>query len=106
MKQKKWNWKKLTLICMTIAMCFAVFAMPVAATDGATNAVWDLVEIISGIFKAIGVIACLISIAFLGASISSHDTSQRISAGLGLVAGLLVFFAPDILSLIGVGKGS
>lgn len=93
---------KMFVSSITTALCFSAMAIPVFATDGATQAVWELADIVSGIFKAVGVIVCLISLAFLGASISSHDTSQRINSALGLISGLLVFFAPDLLSLIGV----
>ena len=105
MKINKKNWK-IVAVCSVLIACFFAFSMlafaePAADASGAANAVWSFNDVISTI---VGALVSLVSIVFLAASIAGHDTSQRVSAGLGLAAGLLIAFAPTILSSIGIGK--
>ena len=108
MKINKKNWK-IVAVCSVLIACFFAFSMlafaePAADASGAAHAVWSFNDVISTIVQAVGALVSLVSIVFLAASIAGHDTSQRVSAGLGLAAGLLIAFAPTILSSIGIGK--
>ena len=102
MKINKKNWK-IIAVCSVLIACFFAFSM-LAFAEPAANAVWSFNDVISTIVQAVGALVSLVSIVFLAASIAGHDTSQRVSAGLGLAAGLLIAFAPTILSSIGIGK--
>ena len=108
MKINKKDWK-IVAVCGVLVSCFFAFSMlvgaaPAANASGAADAVWSFNDVISTIVQAVGALVSLVSIVFLAASIAGHDTSQRVSAGLGLAAGLLIAFAPTILSSIGIGK--
>lgn len=108
MKINKKNWK-IVAVCSVWIACFFAFSMlafaePAADASGAANAVWSFNNVISTIVQAIGALVSLVNLVFLAASIASHDTSQRVSAGFGLAAGLLIAFSPTFLSSIGVGK--
>ena len=108
MKINKKNWK-IIAVCSVLIACFFAFSMlafaePAADASGAATHYSLPPTARSTIVQAIGALVSLVSIVFLAASIAGHDTSQRVSAGLGLAAGLLIAFAPTILSSIGVGK--
>ena len=79
----------LTLCCL----------VPVYATGGdPLTIVNNLSDFIFSVIKAIGW-----GIVQVGMSIQSHDASQRTQGLLCLFGGLLIAFAKEILTLIGVG---
>ncbi len=103
MKQKKRNRKKWIAAAFTAVICCILFAMPaVAAGNGATDAIHSFNGIIADVVGAVGGLTALIGIVFLAASIPSHDSSQRVIGALTLATGLIIAFAPSILSAVGV----
>lgn len=83
----------LTLCCL----------VPVYATGGdPLTIVNNLSDFIFSIIKAIGIIILGWGIVQVGMSIQSHDASQRTQGLLCLFGGLLIAFAKEILTLIGV----
>ena len=62
----------------------------------------NLSDFIFSVIKAIGIIILGWGIVQVGMSIQSHDASQRTQGLLCLFGGLLIAFAKEILTLIGV----
>ena len=62
----------------------------------------NLSDFIFSCIKAVGVIILGWGIVQVGMSIQSHDASQRSQGFLCLFGGLVIAFAKEILSLIGV----
>ena len=62
----------------------------------------NLSSFIFGLIKAVGIILVGWGVVQVGLSIQSHDASQRSQGFLTLAGGVVVFFAQEILTLIGV----
>lgn len=62
----------------------------------------NLSDFIFSVIKAISIIILGWGIVQVGMSIQSHDASQRTQGLLCLFGGLLIAFAKEILTLIGV----
>lgn len=97
-KQKKIKW---IAGYLTIAVSVLCMTLPVSA-QGAADAIHSFNDIIGEIVSAVGGLITLIGIIMLAASLSSHDTTQRVTGGLMLASGLLVAFAPTLVETIGV----
>lgn len=85
-------------------VCFALvisFAIPVFASDPLT-VVGNLSTFIFGLIRAIGIILLGWGVVQVGMSFQSHDPSQRSQGFLTLAGGLVITFAKEILTLIGV----
>lgn len=83
----------------------ALLAIPAFAADGdadALGALDSLNNLIFGFVKAIGIGFAAFGVMQLGMSISSHDTSQRITGLACVGGGALMFFAKSILSAMGI----
>lgn len=93
-------------MCAWAAMAFALslFISPAYATGGGDPLaiVNNLSDFIFSCIKAVGVIILGWGIVQVGMSIQSHDASQRSQGFLCLFGGLVIAFAKEILSLIGV----
>ena len=63
----------------------------------------SLTSFLFGIVKIVGVVATLFGIVQLGLSISNHDPSQRSQGFLFIAGGVVVFFAPDIITFLTSG---
>ena len=81
-----------TLFC---SMAFAVDGDPLTIVNNLSNFIFSCI-------KAIGVIILGWGIVQVGMSIQSHDASQRSQGFLCLFGGLVIAFAKEILTLIGV----
>ena len=81
-----------TLFCST---AFAVDGDPLTIVNNLSNFIFSCI-------KAIGVIILGWGIVQVGMSIQSHDASQRSQGFLCLFGGLVIAFAKEILTLIGV----
>lgn len=79
----------------------AVFTGSVLATDPITT-INNLSTFIFGLIKAVGIILVAWGVVQVGLSIQSHDASQRSQGFLTLAGGIIIFFAQEILTLIGV----
>lgn len=88
-------WAALT-ICVAICIC------PAFAADDPLTIVNNLSDFIFSIIKALGIIILGWGVVQVGMSIQSHDASQRTQGFLCLFGGLLIAFAKEILTAIGV----
>ena len=87
------------IICLSVSLfCFTAFAVdgdPLTIVNNLSNFIFSCI-------KAIGVIILGWGIVQVGMSIQSHDASQRSQGFLCLFGGLVIAFAKEILTLIGV----
>ena len=77
-------------------------APALAAPNDPLTIVNNLSDFIFSIIKAVGVIVLGWGIVQVGMSFQSHDASQRTQGFLCLFGGLMIAFAKEILSTIGV----
>lgn len=66
----------------------------------------NLTSFISGIVKIVGIIMVLFGVVQFGLSITNHDPSQRAQSFLAMAGGVIVFFAPEIISFLSNVTGS
>lgn len=92
-------------LMLALLLCPAI-AGPALAADAAAadplTIVNNLSNFIFSCIKAIGVIILGWGIVQVGMSIQSHDASQRTQGFLCLFGGLVIAFAKEILTTIGV----
>ena len=88
---------------LVLAFC-AALTVPAFAAGGSDplTIVNNLSEFIFSIIKALGIIILGWGIVQVGMSFQSHDASQRTQGFLCLFGGLMIAFAKEILSVIGV----
>lgn len=85
-----------------ILLC-ALLCVPAYAADGdPLSIVSNLSDFIFSCIRAVGVIVLGWGIVQVGMSVQSHDASQRTQGFLCLFGGLMIAFAKEILTLIGV----
>ena len=84
-----------------LSLC--VLTVPALAVDDPLTIVNNLSTFIFSAIRAIGIIILGWGIVQVGMSVQSHDASQRTQGFLCLFGGLLITFAKEILTLIGVG---
>jgi len=84
------------LTLLTLGLSVSAFA-----SDPIT-VISNLSSFIFGLIKAVGIILVGWGVVQVGLSIQSHDASQRSQGFLTLAGGVVVFFAQEILTLIGV----
>lgn len=86
-----------------LTLALTVLAVPAFATGGdPLTIVNNLSDFIFSCIRAIGIIILGWGIVQVGMSVQSHDASQRTQGFLCLFGGLLIAFAKEILSVIGV----
>lgn len=85
---------------LVLAVC--VFTVPALAADDPLAIVNNLSDFIFSCIKAIGIIILGWGVVQVGMSVQSHDASQRSQGFLCLFGGLLIAFAKEILTAIGV----
>ena len=88
-------------IFSALLLLCAALASSAFASDPIT-VVNNLSSFIFGLIKAVGIILVGWGVVQVGLSIQSHDASQRSQGFLTLAGGIVIFFAQEILSLIGV----
>ena len=99
----KKNSKRFMCVWATLTLALTLFITPAYATGGdPLTIVNNLSDFIFSSIKAIGVIILGWGIVQVGMSIQSHDASQRSQGFLCLFGGLVIAFAKEILTLIGV----
>ena len=100
----KKNNKRFMCVWATLTLAPTLFITPAYATGGGDplTIVNNLSDFIFSCIKAIGVIILGWGIVQVGMSIQSHDASQRSQGFLCLFGGLVIAFAKEILTLIGV----
>ena len=96
------------ILVFVLAACILLFGTVALAAEGDANAIGamnNLVDLLYGVTRVIGVVMVLWGIVQLGISLAQHDPSQRITAFMFIVGGILILFAKEIIGLIG-GSGS
>ncbi len=83
-------------------MLCAVLSTTALAADDPLTVVNNMSDFVFSCIRAIGVIVLGWGLVQIGMSIQSHDASQRTQGFLGLFGGLIIAFAKEILSAIGV----
>lgn len=87
---------------LSLCICMLTATTAYATGGDPLTIVNNLSDFIFSIIKAIGIIILGWGIVQVGMSIQSHDASQRTQGLLCLFGGLLIAFAKEILTLIGV----
>ena len=95
--KKEMNLKRKRRFFAALILCLTLCTIPALAADDPLTIVNNLSDFIFSCIKAVGVI-----ILGWGMSVQSHDASQRSQGFLCLLGGLLIAFAKEILSAIGV----
>lgn len=94
----------LTSALAALVLSICLFTVPAYATGGGDplTIVNNLSNFIFSCIKAIGIIILGWGMVQVGMSIQSHDASQRSQGFLCLFGGLIIAFAKEILTAIGV----
>lgn len=94
---------RLVKVWAVLVLTLCVLTVPALAVDDPLTIVNNLSTFIFSAIRAIGIIILGWGIVQVGMSVQSHDASQRTQGFLCLFGGLLITFAKEILTLIGVG---
>ena len=86
----------------SILTLLAAFFIPTALAADPITTINNLSTFIFGLIKAVGIILVAWGVVQVGLSIQSHDASQRSQGFLTLAGGIVIFFAQEILTTIGV----
>ena len=100
--KKEMNLKRKRRFFAALILCLTLCTIPALAADAPLTIVNTLSDFIFSCIKAVGVIILGWGIVQVGMSVQSHDASQRSQGFLCLLGGLLIAFAKEILSAIGV----
>ena len=95
------KYKRIYRIFSILIILAALFATSAFAADPIST-INNLSTFIFGLIKAVGIILVAWGVVQVGLSIQSHDASQRSQGFLTLAGGIVIFFAQEILSTIGV----
>lgn len=99
----KHSTSKKSIRMAALALCLTLCTVPVMAAEAdPLSIVNNLSNFVFSCIKAVGVIILGWGIVQVGMSVQSHDASQRSQGFLCLLGGLLIAFAKEILTLIGV----
>ena len=93
--------RRIMAIWTSLVLTTALFTTSAFAGDPLTI-VNNLSDFIFSCIKAIGIIILGWGVVQLGMSVQSHDATQRTQGVLCLFGGLLIAFAKEILTAIGV----
>ena len=85
-----------------LALAACVLTVPALAADDPLTIVSNLSDFIFSCIRAIGVIILGWGVVQVGLSVQGHDASQRSQGFLCLFGGMLIAFAKEILTAIGV----
>lgn len=87
---------------MVLTLCMIPLQASATATTDPLTIVNNLSDFIFSCIRAIGIIILGWGVVQVGMSVQSHDASQRTQGFLCLFGGLLIAFAKEILTTIGV----
>ena len=93
----RWYFRLAALVFLMVATTTSALA-----ADDPLAIVNNLSDFIFSCIRAIGIIVLGWGVVQIGMSVQSHDASQRTQGFLCLFGGLLIAFAKEILTLIGV----
>ena len=85
-----------------LVLVLSMLTVPALAADDPLTIVNNLSDFIFFIIRALGIIILGWGVVQVGMSIQSHDASQRTQGFLCLFGGLMIAFAKEILTAIGV----
>lgn len=85
-----------------LVLTCAVLPVSAYAADDPLVIIGNMSDFIFSCIRAIGIIILGWGIVQVGMSVQSHDASQRTQGFLCLFGGLLIAFAKEILTVIGV----
>lgn len=85
-----------------LVLALSMLTVPALAADDPLTIVNNLSDFIFSIIRALGIIILGWGVVQVGMSIQSHDASQRTQGFLCLFGGLMIAFAKEILTAIGV----
>lgn len=95
--------RRIFRVWAVLTVVMTAFVIPAAAADSdPLTIVNNLSDFIFSCIKAIGIIILGWGVVQVGMSVQSHDASQRSQGFLCLFGGLLIAFAKEILTAIGV----
>ena len=98
----KKNGRHIQCIWAVLVLTISLLTVPAMAADDPLSIVNNLSDFIFSIIRALGIIILGWGVVQVGMSIQSHDASQRTQGFLCLFGGLLIAFAKEILTTIGV----
>ena len=94
---------RISRVWALLVVVMTAFVIPASAVDSdPLTIVNNLSDFIFSCIKAIGIIILGWGVVQVGMSVQSHDASQRSQGFLCLFGGLLIAFAKEILTAIGV----
>ena len=103
MNNNKSKARKICVLWTALVLSVCLFTVPAYATGAdPLTVVNNLSDFIFSCIKAIGIIILGWGVVQVGMSIQSHDASQRSQGFLCLFGGLVIAFAKEILTTIGV----
>lgn len=103
MNKNKSKARKICALWTALVLSVCLFTVPAYATGAdPLTVVNNLSDFIFSCIKAIGIIILGWGVVQVGMSIQSHDASQRSQGFLCLFGGLVIAFAKEILTTIGV----
>ena len=85
-----------------VAILAAMFSVMAFAAGDVTSVLSNTANLLFTVVRIVGVILCLWGIWELAQSLAQHDGSARFRGIMTFAAGLLVVFAKEILTAIGV----
>ena len=98
--------RRATRLWAALLLALTVLTVPALAASGSSSdpltIVNNLSDFIFSIIRALGIIILGWGVVQVGMSIQSHDASQRTQGFLCLFGGLMIAFAKEILTAIGV----
>ena len=98
--------RRATRLWAALILALTVLTVPALAASGSASdpltIVNNLSDFIFSIIRALGIIILGWGVVQVGMSIQSHDASQRTQGFLCLFGGLMIAFAKEILTAIGV----
>ena len=98
----KKNGRCIQCIWAVLVLTISLLTVPAMAASDPLSIVNNLSDFIFSIIRALGIIILGWGVVQVGMSIQSHDASQRTQGFLCLFGGLLIAFAKEILTTIGV----
>ena len=95
----------LKFVIVTVILCLSGLVAYATGAAGGTNpltTINNLSDFVFSAIRAIGIILLGWGVVQIGMSLQSHDPSQRTNGFLTFFGGLVIAFAKEILTLIGV----
>ena len=102
MKTNETRVKRIYSRLSALLLMAALLATTALAADDPLSIINNLSDFIFSVIRAVGIIVLGWGIVQVGMSVQSHDASQRTQGTLCLVGGLMIAFAKEILTAIGV----